>query len=87
LADVYRGRATDRRAQLVWQQTVEAIFQLQSAVPNWFRLTRALALAATANGARLTTSLMDNPLVAANVRTRRIRLCGSFTVVQFIRGG
>ena len=29
---------------------------------------------------RLTTSLMDNPLAAANVRTRRTRLCGSLTV-------
>jgi hypothetical protein len=34
--------------QLVWQQTVESIFQLQVTLPNWFRLTHALALAAAA---------------------------------------
>jgi hypothetical protein len=34
--------------EFVWQQTVESIFQLESAVPNWFRLTRAIALAAAA---------------------------------------
>jgi hypothetical protein len=34
--------------QLVWQQTIESIFQLQDALPNWFRLTHALALAAAA---------------------------------------
>jgi hypothetical protein len=34
----------------------------------------------SASNARLTTSLMDNPLAAANVRTRRMRLCGSLTV-------
>jgi hypothetical protein len=31
----------------------------------------------SASKARLTTSLMGNPLAAANVRTRRTRLCGS----------
>ena len=34
----------------------------------------------SASNARLTTSLIDNPLAAANVRTRRTRLCGSLTV-------
>jgi len=34
--------------ELVWQQTVESIFQLQGALPNWLRLTHALALAAAA---------------------------------------
>jgi hypothetical protein len=35
-------------SQLVWQQTIESIFQLQGALPNWLRLTHALALAAAA---------------------------------------
>jgi hypothetical protein len=35
-------------SQLVWQQTIESIFQLQGALPNLFRLTHALALAAAA---------------------------------------
>jgi hypothetical protein len=34
--------------ELVWQQTIESIFQLQGPRPNWFRLTHALALAAAA---------------------------------------
>jgi len=34
--------------KLVWQQTVEPIFQLQSVLPNWLRLTHALVLAAAA---------------------------------------
>jgi len=34
--------------ELVWQQTIESIFQLHSALPNWLRLTHALALAAAA---------------------------------------
>ena len=33
-------------SELVWQQTIESIFQLQVPLPNWFRLTHALALAA-----------------------------------------
>jgi site-specific recombinase XerD len=44
------------------------------------RLLRELRQYWRLANARLTTSLMDNPLAAANVRTRRIRLCGSFTV-------
>jgi hypothetical protein len=34
--------------EFVRQQTIESIFQLQGAWPNWFRLTHALALAAAA---------------------------------------
>ena len=26
-------------SELVWQQTIESIFQVQGALPNWFRLT------------------------------------------------
>jgi hypothetical protein len=32
--------------EFVRQQTVESIFQLQGTLPNWLRLTHALALAA-----------------------------------------
>jgi len=35
-------------SEFVWQQTIESIFQVQGALPNWFRLTHALALAAAA---------------------------------------
>jgi hypothetical protein len=35
-------------SELVWQQTIESIFQLQDSLPNEFRLTHALALAAAA---------------------------------------
>jgi hypothetical protein len=34
--------------EFVRQETIESIFQLQGAWPNWFRLTHALALAAAA---------------------------------------
>jgi hypothetical protein len=33
-------------SEFVWQQTIESIFQLQSALPNRLRLTHALALVA-----------------------------------------
>ena len=33
-------------SELVWQQTIESIFQLQVTLPNWIRLTHALALVA-----------------------------------------
>jgi len=35
-------------SKLVWQQTIESIFQVQGSLPNWFRLTHALALVAAA---------------------------------------
>jgi hypothetical protein len=37
-----------RLRELLRQQTVEAIFQLQGTLPNWFRLTHALVLVAAA---------------------------------------
>jgi hypothetical protein len=33
-------------SEFVRQQTIESIFQLQGALPNWLRLTHALALVA-----------------------------------------
>jgi hypothetical protein len=47
LASVWHEQLV-RLRQLVWQQTIESIFQLQGASPNCFRLTHALALAAAA---------------------------------------
>jgi hypothetical protein len=35
-------------SEFLWQQTIESIFQLEGALPNWLRLTHALALAAAA---------------------------------------
>src|SRR6266481_4419312 len=54
--------------------TAGSVVELVSAHP------RPRPRGSSGSNARLTTSLMDNPLAAANVRTRRIRLCGSLTV-------
>jgi hypothetical protein len=47
--------------EFVRQPTVESIFQLRGALPNWFQLTHARRPhGSNASNARLTTSLMDN---------------------------
>src|SRR5205823_10473677 len=81
LADVYLARATGtpEPACLATNDRIDiptagCVAELASAHP------RPRPRGSSASNARLTTSLMDNPLAAANVRTRRIRLCGSLTV-------
>jgi hypothetical protein len=45
LAPVWHKQMVNVR-EFVRQQTIESIFQLQGALPNWLRLTHALALVA-----------------------------------------
>jgi len=45
LAPVWYEQLVSLR-QFVWQQAVESIFQLKITLPNWLRLTHALALVA-----------------------------------------
>src|SRR5207247_10205534 len=80
-ADVYLARATGthERACLATNDridipTPDSVAALVSAHP------RPRPRGSSASNARLTTSLMDNPLAAANARTRRSRLCGRLTV-------
>ncbi len=81
LTGVYRGRATHTRARVcrtangqIDIPTVGCVADLISPHP------RPRPRGSSASNARLTTSLMDNPLAAANVRTRWTKLWGSLTV-------
>jgi hypothetical protein len=81
LAGACRGRVTDTPARAspttngrIDIPTAGYVAELVSAHP------RPRPRGSSASNARLTTSLMDNPLAAANVRTRRTRLWGSLTV-------
>jgi len=90
LAGVYPARATGTPARACPETndridipTGRYVAELVSAHP------RPRPLGSSASNARLTTSLMDILFAAAKVRTRRARLCGSFTVNATLdsRGG